>query len=377
LTGRGILVGTAFGIPLRVDYSWFLILFLLTALLSGSLGQSFPYLGLPARVSLALSASLLLFGSVLAHELSHALVAVRNGVGIRGITLFVFGGAAEMLEEPRTPGAELRIALAGPLMSLFLALAFVFVYWAALGSAPLPLVAMALQLSQMNLLLVACNVVPGFPLDGGRVLRAALWGIWGNPVAATRVAAALGSFFGGFVILLGLIWIFLLGNPIGGLWFLLIGFFLRRAAGGAFQQILVQRALEGVTARDVMNRDVPFVAPHMSLLAAVEDVILPRGVSEIAVVDEGRFLGVLGLARIRERDRSTWPGLTVRDLVSLADAPDAVAPDADAFSLLVRLSAEDRLLPVVEGEELLGVITRDDLVRRLQVRLDLASGRSS
>lgn len=374
MTGRGILLGSAFGIPLRVDYSWFLILFLLTYVLTLSVGLSFPYLGLPARVSLALSGSLLLFGSVLAHELSHALVAVRNGVGIRGITLFVFGGAAEMIEEPRTPGAELKIAIAGPLMSLFLALAFGGVYWSTLGSAPLPLVELALQLAEMNLVLVAFNVVPGFPLDGGRVLRAALWGIWGNPVAATRVAAALGSFFGGFVIMLGLIWIFVFNNPVGGIWFILIGFFLRRAAGGAFQQIIVQRALKGVRARDVMSRDVPFVTPEMTLVAAVEDVILPRGMSEIAVVDDGRYVGILGLAQIRGRDRSSWSGLTVRDLVSSAAPGDTVSPDQDALSLLVRLSSDDRSLPVVDGEEFVGVVTREELLRRLQIRLELGRG---
>ena len=372
MTGRGILLGSPFGIPFRVDYSWFLILFLLTALLAGSVGQSFPYLGLPARISLALSASLLLFGSVLAHELAHALVAVRHGVGIRGITLFVFGGAAEMIEEPRTPGAELSIALAGPVMSLFLALFFAALYWVSLGSAPLPLAATALQLSQMNLLLVAFNVVPGFPLDGGRVLRAALWGIWGKPLTATRVAAALGTFFGSFVVFLGVFWIFFLGNPIGGLWFILIGFFLRRAAGGAFQQIVVQRALEGLKARDMMSRDVPCISPEMSLASAVDEVILPRGVSEVPVVEGERFVGVLGLARIREHDRTSWAGLTVLDLVAASEAPGVVSSEEDAFAILVRLSSEDRLLPVVEGDRFLGVITRDDFLRRLQIRLDVA-----
>lgn len=370
MTGRGILIGELFGIPIRIDYSWFLILILLTVVLSARFGQSFPYLGVPARVSLALSGSLLLFGSVLAHELSHAVVALRNGVGIRGITLFVFGGAAEMIEEPPTPGSELKIAAAGPVMSLFLALFFYAFYQATLGSLPLPFVELAGLLAQMNLVLLAFNVVPGFPLDGGRVLRALLWGIWQSPAAATRVAAGLGSFFGTFVMFLGLLWI-LSYDPIGGLWFILIGFFLRRAASATFQQMLVRRALEGVRARDVMSRQTLVVPPDMTLADAVERVILPGGVSELPVVEDGRFLGVLRLKNIRGRESSAWPHLTARDLIAPGDSSDVIAPDDEAIKVLALLGAEDRLLPVVEAGEFLGVVSRGELLRRLQIRMEL------
>jgi Zn-dependent protease/predicted transcriptional regulator len=368
--GRGFHLVTIWGIPIRVHSSWLLIAALLTWAMTVYFGQEFPYLGSPARLSLGLSAAMLLFGSVLAHELSHAVLALRNRVGIRGITLFVFGGAAEMVDEPETAGAELAIAAAGPAMSLFLAVVFFGFYWGTLGALPLPLVDLASRISEMNLLLVAFNLVPGFPLDGGRVLRAMLWGVWGNLSAATRVAAAVGSFFGGFVIVMGLMWIWS-GNLIGGIWFLLIGFFLRNAAGSSYQQLLIRRALQGVLASDLMNRDVAVVSPHTSLVEAVDGVILPKGVSELPVVDEGRLVGMLQLSKIREREASTWPFVTASDVMTLDALAEAIAPGEEALKVLAILGSDDRMVPVVEDGHLLGVVTRRDVLRRLQLMMEV------
>lgn len=373
MIGRGLLVGTVLGIPIRIDYSWIVIAVLITASMAIGFGQDFPYLGTPALVSLGLTAAMLLFGSVLAHELSHAVVARRNHVGIRGITLFVFGGAAEMIDEPPTAGAELRIAAAGPAMSLLLSVLFFGFYRAGLGAVPLPLVALAETLAGLNLVLVAFNLVPGFPLDGGRVLRALLWGVWGKLSAATRVAAAVGSFFGGMVILMGVVWIVAYSNLIGGLWFIFIGIFLRNAAGASYQQLLVRRALEGVYARDLMIRDVTVVPQEMSIVEAVDHLILPTGLSELPVVDHGRFVGMLHLAKIRGRDSSSWASLTAGDVMSREAIADAVSPDDDALKLLATLGSEERTLPVVDGGILLGVVTRRDVLRRLQIRLELRS----
>ncbi|MGH9321590.1 MAG: CBS domain-containing protein [Vicinamibacteria bacterium] len=369
--GRGFLLGTVLGVPIRIDYSWIIIAFLLTASLSLVFGQEYPYLGQAARISLGLSGSLLLFGSVLAHELSHAVVALKNHVGIRGITLFIFGGAAEMVDEPPTARAELEIAVAGPAMSLALAVLFGGLHYVGLGLLPLPLVDLADRLKWMNLVLVAFNLVPGFPLDGGRVLRAMLWGVWGKLSPATRAAAQVGSLFGALVVALGLISIFWYDNVMGGLWFVLIGLFLRSAAGASYQHLVVRTALEGIRARDLMSRDVAAVPPEMSVSDAVERVILPRGVSELPVVDDGRLVGMLQLASIRARESSSWPHLTARDLMSEDVLADAVSPDDEALKVLALLGSEDRLLPVVADGELLGVVTRRDLLRRLQIRLEL------
>jgi Zn-dependent protease/CBS domain-containing protein len=373
MLGRGFFLGTVLGIPIRVDYSWLIIAALLTASLSMILGQDYPYLGQPSRVLLGVCGSLLLFGSVLAHELSHAVVALKNRVGIRGITLFIFGGAAEMVDEPETARAELEIAIAGPAMSLALALAFGGLHWASLGVLPLPLVDLADRLKWMNLMLVVFNLVPGFPLDGGRVLRALLWGIWGNLAPATRAAAQVGSLFGALLVVLGLASALLYGNVVGGIWFVLIGLFLRGAAAISYQQLLLRRALEGVTARDLMAQDVAVVRPEMTLEDVVESVIYPKGVSEVPVVAHGRFEGMLRLSTIRARDRFSWRHLTAGDLMSRDAVDEAIAPGEDALKVLALLGSEDRMLAVVENGALLGIVTRRDLLRRLQIRLELGS----
>jgi Zn-dependent protease/CBS domain-containing protein len=370
VTGRGVRLGTILGIPIAIHYSWLFIVALLTAGRAVALGQSFPYLGVPARLSLGLAASVLLFGSVLAHELSHALVAIRHRVGIRSITLFVFGGAAEMVDEPSTARAELEIAVAGPAMSLALGLSFGGIQYAAFGSVPPPFVELLSFLATTNLLLVVFNLVPGFPLDGGRVLRAALWGIWGSLSPATRVAGAVGSFFGGFIILLGVVWVFS-ENPIGGLWFVLIGLFLRNAAQASQQQLQIRQALEGVRVRDLISREAGAVGPGTSIAEVVESIVLPTGASEIPVVDEGRLVGILRISDIRARERSMWPFLTASDLMSRDVIADAVTPDEEALKILGLLGEEDRVLPVVEGGEFLGVVTRRDVLRRLQIRMEL------
>ena len=371
MIGRGLLLGTIFGIPIRVDYSWIVIAFLMTLGFAAGAGQSHPYLGMPARLFLGLSSCFLLFGSVLAHELSHAVVALRNDVGIRGITLFIFGGAAEMVEEPKRAGAEFRIAIAGPLMSLFLAVCLFAIYRAALGSLPLPLLDSVRVLAQMNLLLVVFNVVPGFPLDGGRVLRAALWGIWGSFSAATRVAGALGSFFGSVVILIGLAWVFFI--DLGGLWFVFIGFFLRRAAGASYQQLVIREALEGVRAEDLMVRDVPCVPPDMRLSTVLDEVIVPHDVSDVPVVDRGLVVGVLTLKSFQRRGREELERVTAREVMSEELLKEAVAPETDAMQVLsLLMGGEERVLVVSDGV-LVGVLSRDEVMRRLRLHLEMGA----
>jgi Zn-dependent protease/CBS domain-containing protein len=372
VNARGVRVGTILGIPIRVDYSWLVIVFLLTASIASGFGYNYPYLSLAARAAIGLSVSLMLFGSVLAHELSHAVVALRNRVEIRGIVLFIFGGAAEMLDEPKTAGAELRIAIAGPLMSLFLAAVFAGLYYFGLGNAPLPLVDCLSLLSRMNLVLVAFNVVPGFPLDGGRVLRAALWGIWGLPGPATRVASAVGSFFGTLLIVLGVLWFLQYQNFIGGLWFVLIGFFLRNAARNSYQQLVLRRALEGMKAEDVISLNAVSVAPGARLREVVEDVMAPNGISEVPVVSEDRLVGLLQLRRVRELGRDSWERQTASDVMTDPTSADTVLPTEDAVRVLARMGQAERWLPVVdESGRFLGIVTREELLRRLRLRLEI------
>ena len=197
----------------------------------------------------------------------------------------------------------------------------------------------------MNLMLVAFNIVPGFPLDGGRVLRAALWGLWGSLSAATRVASGVGSFFGTMVIVMGFLWIFAYDNFVGGLWFVLIGFFLRSAARTSYQQLLLRQAVEGVKARDLMSLQLIWVSPDMPVVEAVDEIMLPRGLSEVPVTDNGRLLGELSLARLRAIDRSGWEKLYVADVMSRESLTQSVSPEEEALKVLMLLGQTERFLP--------------------------------
>ena len=366
-------LGVIFGIPIRVDYSWLLIASLLTASFAVGFGHSFPYLALTSRLMLGLSACLLLFGSVLAHELAHAVVALRHQVGIRSITLFVFGGAAEMLEEPREARAELTIAAAGPFMSLVLALAFWGFYGATLGTIPLPFLTVAERMAEMNLVLVLFNIIPGFPLDGGRVLRALLWGIWGDLTPATRVAGLVGSFFGAVIVALGLVTLFVSNNVIGGVWFVLIGLFLRRAARGSYQQLLVRRALEGVRARDLMLDDVPCVPPETRLSTVVDEIIARHDVQDVPVVDRGELVGMLSFEALQRLGRGELERTAAYEVMDREALADSVDPDEDAIRVLPLLSGRERRVPVVSDGVLLGVLTRDEVFRRLRLHLEMGA----
>lgn len=372
--GSGITLVKILGFPVRIHWSWIVVVLLATFGFASYFEQELPALGLPSAVSLGLTASLLLFGCVLAHELSHAVVARRRGVAINGITLFIFGGAAEMVEEPKRARDELLIAIAGPLMSLFLGFAFGAVRGAGLELPPVA--ALAALLSRLNFMLVAFNIVPGFPLDGGRVLRALLWGIWGRLPAATRVAAGAGSFFGTFLVLLGLLWIFTI-NP-SGLWFVLIGFFLRMAAQSSVQQLQLKRALADVTAGELMTQDAPRVSGTASLHEVVHDVMVPLGIAAIAVVEAEEFLGMLRLEHIQARERGSWSFVTARDVMEPLEGNPSVHPDDGAMKVLALLrngeggeGDRDYTLPVVSDRKLVGIVSREDVLRRLQMRLSL------
>ena len=374
MSSRGIRLGSLFGIPIQASFSWIFIVALLTVALSAQYGRDFPYLGAGTRLSLGLSAALMLFGSVLAHELSHAVVALRHRMRIRAITLFLFGGAAEMIDEPPSPAAELKVAVAGPVMSVALAASFGTMYYWSLGTLPAPFTSILSWLAIANGILAAFNVVPGFPLDGGRVLRAILWGIWGRLAPATRVASGLGAFFGSMMIFFGLYRLFVLDGSSGrldGIWLILIGFFLRGAARSSYQQILVRKELEGLCARDLMSTDVVAVPSYMSVADIVDDLVLGKGLTEVLVLEGEQLAGVLRLEDIRGRDKSAWVRLTAEDLLRRDVVEGAVSPDDDVFRILSQLDEGDHLLPVVESGKVVGVLTRKDVTRKLNLRMEL------
>ncbi len=371
MIGRSFRVASIFGIPIRVDLSWVIVLFLLTSTFALNFSREHPALGWPTWFMMGFVLTALLFGSVLAHELSHALIALREGISIRGITLFIFGGAAEMVDEPPHAGAELRVALAGPVMSVALAIVFAGLYVVGLGWFPPSVLGVVGHLAFMNGVLAAFNLVPGFPLDGGRVLRALLWGIWGDLRLATRTANVLGSGFGLLIMLLGLVYLLRYDNIIGAVWYLFIGVFLRRAARASYQQVLLRDLLKGVKAGDVMSRQVVAVSSESTLDEIVSQVILPIGLVELPVVDGTRLVGQLGLAEIRSIDRVRWKEVLAKEVMRADALPLAVSPEDDATRLLSMAVRDDALIPVLDGERFVGVVTRLDLLRRLKLMMEL------
>jgi len=369
--GRSFRVASILGIPIKVDLSWVFVLFLLTLTFALNFSREHPGLGWPTWIVMGFALSALLFASVIAHELSHAVIAIREGISIRGITLFIFGGAAEMADEPPHARAELKVAAAGPAMSIALAIVFAGLYSIGLGWFPLPMLGVVGHLAFMNGVLAAFNLVPGFPLDGGRVLRALLWGIWGDLRFATRTASVLGSAFGFLIMLLGLVYLLQYGNLIGALWYLFIGVFLRRAARASYQQVLLRDLLEGVKAGDVMSRDVVAVSSETTLDEIVTQVILPTGLVKLPVVEGTRLVGELGLAEIRSVDRSRWKDVRAKEVMGADSLAAAVSPQDDATRLLSMAVSDDALIPVLDGERFVGVVTRTDLLRRLRLMMEL------
>jgi Zn-dependent protease len=372
--GRRIELFKAFGFPINLDPSWFFIAVLLTLSLAQ---QYFPqaYAGLPAAAywGMGVAGALGLFASVVVHELSHALVARRYGLSIRSITLFLFGGVAEMADEPPTPKAELWMAIAGPAASILLGLAFSALAVTA-GRAlawPVPVVGVLTYLGFINLTLGIFNLVPAFPLDGGRVLRSVLWQ-WKKSLRwATRITSAIGSGFG--LVLIGLGLLSVLRGMWGGLWLLLVGLFLRGAAASSYQQLLLRRALEGEPVSRFMRND-PVTAPRsISVEELVHDYIYRHHFKMFPVVDDaGRLWGCVTTRQVKELPREEWSRQTVGALATRCGPENTVTADTDAMQALAQMSrtGASRLM-VAEGDRLLGILTLKDLMQFFALKMEL------
>jgi Zn-dependent protease len=332
--GNSWRVGRIAGVEIRIDASWAIIAALVTYSLYLRFTFVYDRLEGAAAVALAVGAALAFFASVLIHEMAHAVVAKRNRIPVRGITLFLFGGATHAKVEARGPGAEFRIAVVGPLTSLALAGAFWGVGVAAEGLVADPVAAAFRYLGFVNLLLAIFNLVPGFPLDGGRVLRAAVWRATGNLGRATRVAAVAGQTVGYLLIAGGLLLVF--ARQLGsGIWFAAIGWFLAQAARMSEEQVQTRRMLEGVEAEDVMAAELLRIPAELTLEEAVDRFFLRYDHSAFPVEDDGRTVGLLSIRRVKQTPREDWARVPVRDAMGMIDdhvtvtsAFGALTPDA-------------------------------------------------
>jgi Zn-dependent protease/CBS domain-containing protein len=360
------------GIPVYIDASWLLILALLTL----TFARNFPVLleanfpGVPHLAPatywvLGLVTALAFFVCILLHEFGHALVGRAFGTPIRGITLFLFGGVAEL-------GSEFLMAAAGPLVSLVLAVAFTAL--TAAGSMlawPAAMLLVLGYLAFINATVLVFNLIPAFPLDGGRILRALLWGLTGNVRRATYWAALAGRLFAGLLIAFGVLQFFW-GNWFGGVWTVLIGLFLNSAARGSYEQVVVREALAGAPVRRFMNAAPITVPPSLDLRHLVDDYVYRHQYRAFPVVSDGHLEGLVdtrALARVPpgEWDRHTVSEVMRHDLDALT-----VSPDADALDALTKFkrNATNRLL-VAEGDRLVGIIALKDLLRFLDLRIEL------
>ena len=374
---RRVTLFRIFGFSVRLHYSWLLLgLLIAWSLAEYWFGQQVPGLSTAARWGLGVTGAVGLLFSIVFHELSHSLVARRRGIHIRGITLFLFGGVAEMEDEPPDASSEFWMAIVGPISSAVLCGGFAGLY--GLGKAqgwPEGANYLFLWLAILNGMLAAFNLIPAFPLDGGRVLRAILWGWKGDLRWSTGIVAALGSGFGLFLILLGVVRIVLGAPLISGMWMGLIGFFLRGAARGSYQQLLTKEALSGELVRRFMNAEPVTVSRAIPVAELVSDYIYRLQRKVFPVVDGERLLGLVSLEGVQSVPRDEWGSRSVGEIAEPADEKNTIGPDEEAVEALTRMtrSGVTRLM-VVEGEKLVGVLTLRDLLDFLSLKMQLERG---
>jgi Zn-dependent protease/CBS domain-containing protein len=309
---------------------------------------------------------------VLIHELGHSVVALRQGIPVRSITLFIFGGVAQIGREPPTARVEFRIAIAGPLTSLGLAGVFCLLR-PVVAFNPI-LAAPVAYLGRINLMLALFNLIPGFPLDGGRVLRAVLWGLDGSFRQATRWASAIGQGVAFLFILFGMWQMFLGGfsNFLNGLWITFIGWFLNNAAESSYRQVLLRDRLVGVTAGDVMAQECPTVSGDLLLDRLVNDHILNTGRRYFFVIQDRELQDLVTLHNVKKTPRDRWNEVTVQQIMTSVDALFWARPDEDMWVLLQRMDEADvNQVPVMDNGRLMGMITREHLLRQVRIRSEL------
>ena len=364
-------LGKIAGIDIYAHLSWFIVLVLLTwSLASGWFVQLFPGWSIPTYWITAFISALLLFVCVLLHELAHSLVAQVHGLTVKNITLFIFGGVATIKEEMKRPGIEFQIAVVGPITSLFLAAIAFLLAWPFRGSNS-PTEAVLDYLAASNFLLGVFNLIPGFPLDGGRVLRSIAWKITGNIQKSTRIASYAGQAMAFVFILLGIA-AFFTGNFFNGLWSIFIGWFLLNAAQTANMQILLQNTLQGVSVDKVMNPRPVAVPANISLQKLVDEYFVPQGLQAAPVVQGEYLAGLITLTDIARVERERWAYTPVGHVMRLLEQVYVTTPEHPLHDLLeVMVTRGINQIPVVQDGRLVGLLSRESILRYLQVRQSL------
>ena len=353
------------GIAIRIHWSWLIIFWLITWAVQGVFAEFVESWSDQQRTVAALVASSLFFVSILLHELSHALVAQGYGLRVPSITLFVFGGVAALADESGNAREEFVVAVAGPLMSFLLSGLF-GVAWLVLRGQDIAVIAGYLSL--INLALAIFNLLPGFPLDGGRVFRAIVWQVTGSRLRATQIAARVGSVVAYLLIAAGVVQ--LAFGSFGGLWYVLIGLFLRAAASGSTETLLVDMAMSEVVVRSVMRPPPDAVPAGTTLQQLVDGRVLTTGERCYLIGGpDGAVIGLITTGDITDIARERWPEVTVEESMVPRERVHVIAPEAPVLEALSQMREHDvHQLPVIEDERLVGLVTRGDVMRQIELR---------
>ncbi len=364
-------IGKIFGISIRIDYTWFLIF----AMVAWSLGmhyfpRMYPSWSQLVYWTMGIITAIIFFVSVLAHELAHSLVSKARGVPVNSITLFIFGGVAHISDEPKKPGSEFLMAIAGPITSIVIGAIFGLIYISA-GRSRTPIIAMALWLSGINMSVGLFNLIPGFPLDGGRILRAVVWKITGNLRKATRIASGVGRLIAYLFILWG-IWRVFSNDWVGGVWIAFIGWFLENAASSSYRQIEFREILRGLKVKNAMVSNCTKLEKGLTIREMVDSYVLYTAQQCFPVVDNNIVIGIVTLHDIKGIPKDQWEITTVEEAMVPLQNMKTVSPEDDLFSVMLLMNTEQvNQFPVIENNQLIGIISKDNLVNAINVRAEL------
>jgi Zn-dependent protease len=388
--GKGIRIAKLFGINIEIDWSWLLILMLVVWDLSTTFAQIQPDWSTFFAITMGILAALLFFLSVLLHELAHSLVAKSQGLPVNKITLFLFGGVANIREEPKSPGNEFTMAILGPVTSIVIG--FVLLLLAGIGLQvqdlsqfdPMEFLqglgafrTLAVWLGSINVILGVFNLIPGFPLDGGRVLRSIIWAITDNLRTATRWASYVGQGIAWVMITGGIAMVFGIRIPlfgqgvVNGVWMILIGWFLNNAAIRSYQQLVVRDVLENVPVRQMTKRNPPTVSADITVESLIEDYIMQTDDHAFPVMEDGKLVGIVCLDDVRRVPSGERQTKTISDIMTPKSDLITINPDDPASDALKEISNRSiRQLVVLQDGELFGLVRRRDIVRYLQLQSD-------
>jgi len=368
----GIRIGSIFGIPVYLHYTWFAVFALVTVNLTIVIGAEnlYPEWSVARRASVAAVTALLFFASVLLHELSHSVVAIRNRIPVHSITLYIFGGVARITKEAPSAKVEAAVAIAGPLMSVLLAVVFGVIAY-TVGRANDYVQIGAFWLALINGMVAAFNMLPGFPMDGGRVLRAILWGRTKNLLRATRWASRVGRAMGFLLMFLGGLQVLLTQN-VSGLWLVFIGWFIENAASSSYRQMVLQEALDGVTARQMMMPDAPSVADHVTVDLLVNGYLIPSGRRCFMVMGCDRLVGLVTATDVSKVPTDKWTTTRVHEVMTPWERVVRAEPATPATVIMASMVERNlNQIPITANGAVIGLVTRERLLETMRARAEM------